>query len=156
MSQTLPEKKRETTPEPWPSTDLDTVIEGMRRFLDQTFTGFTRWPVVHYHDVWSPPVDLEETDDAYVLEAELPGVDRNDVDVELIGNELTIEGEVKEKERTGVLRRQTRRSGRFSYWITLPEPVEANGVDASLKDGILKVRVPKAERAQRRKIELKA
>jgi HSP20 family protein len=69
---------------------------------------------------------MEEVEDAYLLEAELPGVQREDVDVELVGNELTITGEVKERERTGVVRRRGRRgSGRFEYRITLPEQVKA-------------------------------
>ena len=57
--------------------------------------------------VWMPVTDIEETDDAWVIEAELPGVDRKDVNVELRDSELIISGEIKEKERKGVLRRQT-------------------------------------------------
>jgi len=154
MSQTLPEKKQTTVPETW--TDFDGMVEGMRRFLDTTFGSFARWPVVGQDGAWTPPVDVEETDGAYVLEADLPGVDRDDVTVELVGNELTIRGEVKETPHTGVVRRRTRRSGKFEYWITLPDSVDADHVDASLKDGVLKVTVPKAQQAQRRTIELKA
>jgi HSP20 family protein len=129
----------------------------MQRALDQAFPGLGRWAFLPYEqDVWSPPVDLEETDDAYLLEAELPGVEPDDVDVELGGSELTISGELKEKERTGVVRRRARRTGRFDYWITLPDQVDADKVEASLVGGVLKVRVPKSERARRRKIELKA
>ena len=63
---------------------------------------------------WSPfPVDLEETDDAYVVEIDLPGVSRRDVTLEVNGRELTVYGEVKERERDGFLRRETRRTGRF-------------------------------------------
>jgi hypothetical protein len=59
-----------------------------------------------------------------VLEAELPGVRQEDVDIELVGNELAISGELKEKERTGVVRRRTRRTGRFDYRVALPEQVD--------------------------------
>jgi HSP20 family protein len=157
MTDVLPEKKRESVPARWtPFEDLETVVDRMREMLDQTFSGFSRWPAARYADMWTPPVDIEETDDAYLLEAELPGVDRNDVDVELVGNELTITGEIKEKERKGVVRRQARRTGRFEYWVTLPRQVEPEDVDAALSDGILRVRMPKSERADRRKIELKA
>jgi HSP20 family protein len=100
--------------------------------------------------------NLEEKDDAYVLEAELPGVKREDVTIELVGNELVISGELKEQERTGVVRRRVRRTGRFEYRLSLPEQVDADKVDATLADGVLTVRVPKSERAQRRKIEIKA
>jgi HSP20 family protein len=90
-----------------------------------------------------------------MLEAELPGVKREDVDIELVGNELAITGEVKEKERTGAVRRRTRRTGRFDYRVTLPEQVEAEQIEASLAEGVLTVRVPKSERAQRKKIAVK-
>ncbi|HVM57284.1 MAG TPA: Hsp20/alpha crystallin family protein [Gaiellaceae bacterium] len=154
MSETLPEKKSETAPARWdPFLDLQSEMDRMQRILHETFAGFAgRLSAPHG---WSPPVDVEETDDAYVVEAELPGVRREDVDVELVGNELSIDGETTEKERDGVVRHNTRRTGRFEYRIGLPGPLDAEHVDASLKDGVLTVRVPKAVPAQRKKIELK-
>jgi HSP20 family protein len=155
MSQTLPERRRSATTERWePLSELDQMSERMRRFLDQTFGGFGWAPPLIERAAWSPPVDLEELDDAYVIEADLPGVKREDVDVELVGNELSIGGEVKEQERTGTVRRQTRRTGRFEYRLSLPSHVDPAKVEASLADGVLKVRVPKAEKAQRRRIEI--
>jgi HSP20 family protein len=158
MTQMLFDTKRETGREERGARarEMETVIDEMRRLLDQTFAGFTGWPAVRYADTWAPPVDVEETEESYIVEAELPGVQKEDVNVELVGNELTISGEVKEKKRTGVVRRSTRRSGRFAYWVTLPEPVDADHIDAQLQDGVLTVTVPKAERAQRRVVELKA
>ena len=138
------------------SRDFESVVDRMRRLLDETFAGFGTWSPVRNAGMWSPPVDIEETDDAYLLEAELPGVEPSDVDVELVGNELTITGEVKAKERNGVVRRSTRRTGRFDYRIALPGPLNADEVEASLTNGVLKVRVPKTAAAQRRKIELTA
>jgi HSP20 family protein len=125
----------------------------MRRMLEQTFGGF-EWPSLREAAGWSPLVDIEETDETYVVEAELPGVKREDVDIELVGNELTITGEVKERERKGALRRQARRTGRFDYRVSLPDKVDAKKIEASLADGVLTVRVPKSERAERRKIEI--
>ena len=58
------------------------------------------------------------------------------------------------KERKGVLRQRTRRTGRYEYRLLLSEQVDSDKIDADLKDGVLTVRVPKAERAQRRKIEV--
>ncbi len=81
---------------------------------------------------------------------------REDVDIELVGNELVISGELKERERTGIIRRRTRRTGRFDYRVTLPEQVAADAIEATLADGVLTVRVPKSERAQRRRIEIKS
>jgi len=105
---------------------------------------------------WSPFVDIEEQDDAYLLEAELPGVKRDDVNIEVVGNELSITGEIKEKERKGALRRRTRRTGRFEYRVRLPEQVDASKIDAGLDQGVLTIRVPKSERSQRQKIEIKS
>ena len=159
MSQLLPERRRASGTERWePLQELEQVTERMRRMLDETFgAGLGRWPSLFQETGgWSPFVDIEERDDAYVLEAELPGVKRDDVNIELVGNELAITGELKDKERSGVVRRRARRSGRFDYRVTLPEQVESEKIDASLRDGVLTVQVPKSERSQRKKISIKA
>jgi HSP20 family protein len=157
MSQLLPERRSGTATERWePLSELERVTERMRRTLDQTFGQFG-WPsFLTEQGGWSPLVDIEESDDVYVVEAELPGVKREDVNVELVGNELTITGEVKERERKGALRRQTRRTGRFEYRVSLPDQVDAGKIEANLAEGVLSVRVPKSERAQRRRIEIKS
>jgi HSP20 family protein len=156
MSQTLPERRASTASERWePQGELEQVTERMRRLLEQTFGGFSWTAPLIEKAGWSPLVDLEETDDAYVVEAELPGVRREDVNVELIGNELTITGEIKERERKGTVRRRTRHTGRFEYRVSLPSHVDAEKIEASLGDGVLTVRVPKSERAHRRRIEIK-
>jgi HSP20 family protein len=100
--------------------------------------------------VWTPPVDIEETDDAWLLEADLPGVKRDDVNVEMQGDELVIHGEIKERERTGIIRRRTRRVGEFEFRVRLPGDVEEGGIDAKLHGGVLTVRVPKAQARSRR------
>jgi HSP20 family protein len=156
MSQTLPERRRATTPERWePFSEFEQVSDRMRRLLEQTFGGFGLSTPTIEKGGWSPLVDLEEHDDAYVVEAELPGVKAENVNVELVGNELMITGEIKEKERKGTVRRQNRRTGRFDYRVSLPAHVDPEKVEAKLTDGVLEVRVPKSERAQRRRIEIK-
>lgn len=105
---------------------------------------------------WAPAVDIEETDDSWIVEAELPGVADDDVTVELSDTELTISGEVKQRERTGVLRRVTRRVGRFDYHVTLPGVNEREEVDVTLQRGLLTVTVRKLEAVKRRRIEVKA
>jgi HSP20 family protein len=103
---------------------------------------------------WVPAVDIEETEDAWIVEAELPGVKRHDVDIEVHENELQISGEIKERERTGILRRRTRRVGRFEYRVTLPTAIDQDSIEASLDDGVLTIRIPKPESARRHRIEI--
>jgi HSP20 family protein len=103
---------------------------------------------------WIPAVDVEEADDAWLFEAELPGVKRADMNVELRDNELAITGEIKEKERKGILRRRTRKVGEFEFRATLPGPADAEHVEANLEDGVLTVRVPKAQQARSHRVEI--
>ena len=135
------------------SFDLDQLTERMQRLLDQTFAGAIPAPG---GEMWSPSVDIEEDDDAYLLEAELPGVKKGDVSIDYAGGELTISGELKERERKGVLRRKMRRTGAFVYRVMLPEDVDPDGIEARLESGVLYVRAPKMQKAERRKIEIKA
>jgi HSP20 family protein len=105
---------------------------------------------------WIPLADIEETDDAWIVDLELPSVDRKDIDVELHDNELVVTGAIKEKERKGVIRRRTRRAGEFEYRVTLPGQADEKNIEANLHDGVLNVRVPKSDRARARRIEVKA
>jgi HSP20 family protein len=102
---------------------------------------------------WIPVVETEETDDAYVIRAELPGMKGDDVNIELSGNELRITGEVSEDKSGEALRR---RRGKFAYRTTVPTDADTSKIDAQLNDGILTVRLPKAKEAQTRKIEVKS
>lgn len=132
-----------------PFRELEQLQEHMDRLMQSTFgTG--------NGGTWMPMTDIEETDDAWVIEAELPGVDKKDVNVEMRDSELIISGEIKEKERKGVLRRQTRKTGEFEYRVTLPGESDAEHIDANLHDGVLTVRVPKSESAKPKQIEVKA
>jgi HSP20 family protein len=133
---------------------IEQVPDRMRRMLEQTLGNFAAPALLSEAATWTPFVDIEEQDEAYVIEAELPAVKREDVHVELLGNELAITGEIKERERIGVVRRKTRRVGRFDYRVTLPSHVDPEKIDAKLRDGVLTVRVPKSERAQRQRIEV--
>ncbi|MEA2383712.1 MAG: hypothetical protein QOH72_3683 [Solirubrobacteraceae bacterium] len=105
---------------------------------------------------WVPSVDVEESDDAWIVEAELPGVRREDVTVDVGDSALVISGEIKERERKGILRRRTRRTGRFEYRVTLPVRVDADAIEASLADGVLTVRVPKPEQSRPKRVEVQA
>jgi HSP20 family protein len=106
MSQLLPERSRTGSEGLSPLNELGQLNERMRRMLEQTFGGMLDEPAG-----WIPAVDIEELEDAYVVEAEVPGVKRDDVNLEVSGNELTISGEIKIREREGIIRRRTRRVG---------------------------------------------
>lgn len=133
-----------------PFRELDDFRERMSRMLEQTFGA------VSERGSWSPLVDVEETEDAFVFEADVPGVRRDDLSVEVDGNELRITGEIKERQREGVVRRQARMTGRFEYRSTLPRDVDPDRIEATLADGVLTVRVPKSERTQPRRIDIRA
>jgi HSP20 family protein len=105
---------------------------------------------------WSPLADVSETDDAYLIEADLPGVRQDQISVEVSGGDLVISGEISRRGRAGVLRRSTRRQGRFEYRTMLPADADPDQVSASLADGVLTVRVAKAETARPRRIEITA
>jgi HSP20 family protein len=107
---------------------------------------------------FSPAVDVREENDAVVVEAELPGMKAEDVNVSLEGNLLTISGERKfehEKEEEGY-RRIERSYGSFSRSFTLPDTVELERCEADMKGGVLKIRFPKSEKAQPRRIDVKS
>jgi HSP20 family protein len=103
-----------------------------------------------------PRFDIEETEDAWIVEADLPGVRRKDMDVEVRDGELLITGEIKERERKGILRRRTRRTGKFEVRVALPGDVDPDRVDADLDHGVLNVKIPKPERTKPRKVEVNA
>lgn len=129
-----------------PFQEIDQLYDRVNRLFDSSSTDAT--------ERWVPLGDVEETDDAYVVDVELPGVDRDDIDIEVNGREVTVMGEIKEKERTGILRRRTRRVGEFQYAVTLPGDIDADNVSARLDNGVLTVRVPKSQRAKPRRVSI--
>jgi HSP20 family protein len=104
---------------------------------------------------WRTPADIEETDDAVIVELELPGVRSDDVNVELRGNHLLVSGEIREREHRGILRRQTRNVGRFEHVVLLPCDINPEKVDASLSDGVMTIRMAKADTEKGRHIPVK-
>jgi HSP20 family protein len=106
---------------------------------------------------WLPTIDLYEDRDHLVLKAELPGMKKEDIDISLHGEVLTLSGERKEEETFDKAEtyRAERFLGRFQRTLTLPVRVDASKVQASYKDGILTVTLPKAEEAKPKQIEVK-
>ena len=105
-----------------------------------------------------PTMNLWEEDDALFLEAELPGLELQDLELFVTGhNQFTIKGERKVPEvGKAVQHRQERGFGRFTRTLTLPFAVNDEAIEARFENGVLKVRLPKHEAAKPRKIEIKA
>jgi HSP20 family protein len=106
---------------------------------------------------WAPLVDIVEDDKQYLIKAELPEVTKADVKVTVQDDVLTITGErTFEKEANGKKYHRVERAyGRFGRSFTVPEDADGNGVVAEYKDGVLKIHLPKSEKAKPKAIEVK-
>ena len=107
---------------------------------------------------WTPAMDLLETEDEFVLRADLPGLSESDVNIELEDNVLTVSGERKtehEDKREGFYRME-RAYGSFSRSLTLPKGIDPEAVTAGFDRGVLEVRVPKPEQRKPRRINISA
>lgn len=106
---------------------------------------------------WSPLVDITEDEKEYVIKAEVPEIKKEDIKLTVQDNVLTISGERKsEKEEKGKKYHRVERTyGSFMRSFTLPEDADGNKVAAEYKDGMLNVRLPKAEKAKPKSIEVK-
>lgn len=134
------------------------IPEWMRQFMDRP-----RWLGEPFPDDeffsqdWMPAVDVKEDGKAYLIKADIPGVAAKDVEVTLENGVLTIRGERKSehKEERDNYHRIERFSGSFSRRFTLPDAADGDGVEAEMKNGVLKLRIPKQEKAVSRRIEIK-
>ena len=106
--------------------------------------------------VFAPAVDVYETDKELVVKAEIPGVKKEDIEVAIRDNALHIRGEkkVEKEEKTETYHRMERVYGKFERVIALPMDVKVEEAKAEFKDGVLEIRIPKAETAKERKIEI--
>jgi HSP20 family protein len=145
-----------------PSWDPFRELEEMRnRFFAELGRGrpiFRTEPAVRLTSTeWMPPVDIEEDDREYLLKAELPGMKKEDVKLQVEGGTLSISGERKEEkeEKDKKHHRVERSYGAFMRSFALPEVVLSEKVSAEFKDGILTVHVPKDEKAKPKAIEVK-
>jgi len=104
-----------------------------------------------------PALNLWEDTDALYAEAEVPGLSMDDLEVSVMGNELSIRGERKDQPAEGVsYHRRERGVGGFSRVVRLPGDIDAGKVQANLRDGVLTITLPKAEATKPRKIQVRA
>jgi HSP20 family protein len=132
-----------------PFRDVDTAFDHMVRNVLRDHGAGGPWP-----GAFVPAVDIEETDDAFIVEVELPGVRRDDITIEAGPGELHITGEVVDRERTGVMRHRTRRTGRFSYRVSLPAGTDPTAITATYQDGVLTITVPRSESGRPHRVDI--
>jgi HSP20 family protein len=148
---------------PAPREDYFDPLVTFRREVDRIFDQFFDATPLRSGNGWqgvTPAVDVDETDKEMFVTAELPGVTDKDVEVNLAGDVLTIQGQKKteKEEKEGGSTYTERRFGAFTRSLRLPFEVKDGAVDATFKDGVLTVRLPKPADLQNsvRKIEVKA
>ncbi len=126
-------------------------LEAMRERLDRLFSEVTRWRGEAELEI---PIDLQETDDAIIVRASVPGVKPENLSVEIRQGVLSIRAETTEEreETRGRWHIRERRVGSAFRAITLPVPVREDEAQATYEHGVLEIRIPKAEAAERRKI----
>ena len=124
--------------------------------MNRLFEGFFEdMPAQRPYGAAYPALNTWEDGDSAYVEAELPGLTMDDVEVLVLGNELTINGERKIAGRDGArYHRRERGQGRFSRSLALPWEIDADKVEARLHDGVLTVRLPKAESAKPKKVKV--
>ncbi len=139
-----------------PAAELNTIQSEMNRLFNSLFDTPTRGTTGEATRRWIPAMDLVETDDHYVLHADLPGLSEQDISIELESGVLTISGERKaaHTDTKGGYRRIERSYGSFARSLTLPDGVNADAVQASFDKGVLEVRIPKPEQIKPRKVTI--
>src|SRR5215204_4494859 len=139
-----------------PFRDLRTLQEEVNRLFSTNLTrGFGEEGIGR--GAWSPSVDIYENKDHIVLEAELPGMNREDFDLTVENNVITLRGErrFEKKEDTDNYHRVERAYGSFTRSFTLPNTVSGEGASADYRNGVLRVTLPKREETKARRIEVK-
>lgn len=156
MAQELKRQEQPTLRRWFDDTPLATLRQEMDDLFENFFSGRSLPAVTRE---LAPSLDVAETEDAVEITTDLPGFKPEEVNIEMGDGYVTISGEhaeeSKEEGPDKKYHRVERRRGSFSRSVWLPCAVKDENVDAELKDGILKLRLPKAEEAKRRKITVK-
>jgi len=139
-----------------PFRDLLTLQDRMDRLFEESLSRNRVFEQSLTSGLWSPAVDIYETEKEIILKAELPGLKKEDVSIEVTGNSLTLSGERSfEKDvREENYHRIERSYGSFSRTFSLSSTVDQDNVAAKFIDGILEIHIPKAEKSTARVIEI--
>lgn len=140
-----------------PFRDLLTLQDRMDRLFQDSMTRNRGYEESLAPGFWSPPVDIYETDEAVILKAELAGLNKSDVTIEVKDSTLVLRGERKfEKDiKEENYHRIERSYGAFSRTFALPQTVDHSKVTATFKDGLLEITIPKIRDARPKQIEIK-
>jgi HSP20 family protein len=140
-----------------PVRELNSLQQEMNRLFSSFFDTPTTTNGGSYARRWIPAMDLVETDEEYVLTADLPGLGQDDINLEFEDNVLTVSGERKSEhsERKEGYYRVERASGSFSRSLTLPEGVDPEVGKATFDKGVLEVRIPKPEQRKPKKVAIR-
>jgi HSP20 family protein len=139
-----------------PMRNLQSFQDEMNRMFNQFFRGGNGGEASWGHYTWTPPVDIYETDDALVFQAELPGVSKEEVSLEIHQNTLILRGERKHTAEVPADRyhRTERAYGPFHRSFVLPAMVDQEHVQATYHDGVLELRLPKSAAARPKRIAI--
>jgi len=137
-----------------PLRDLLTMNDRLNRVFDEALGQSTG---ALESGQWAPAVDLREEENQFVLQADMPGMKKEDMDIHVENSVLTIQGErrFEAEDRKDNYHRIERAYGKFVRSFTLPTRVKADAITASYRDGILEVVIPKAEESKPKKIAIK-
>jgi HSP20 family protein len=134
---------------PDPLKQMLDLQERLNRLFDETLGRERLFDPPAAHGSWVPTADVVETAEEYIVEVELPGVEREDFTLHVHGDEILVRGERRPRghARPEAFHRVERRHGPFARAVRLPEPVDGERITAELADGVLRVAVPKARTA---------
>ncbi|XVQ08138.1 Hsp20/alpha crystallin family protein [Spirillospora sp. CA-255316] len=135
-----------------PARQFEELHDQMGQLLNLAF-GLPAGAQAQVEGPWIPAADVAESEEAYIVDIDVPGVRREDLDIQLNDRELSVAGEIVEKERAK-LRRRTRKVGRFEFRGMLPGDVDVDKVEAKLEHGVLTLTLPKAQAARPKHIEV--
>jgi len=128
------------------------------RFIDRVFgTPFFNMPMTPVESVWVPALDYSETEKAYVCRLEVPGIPKENLDLNLNGQVLTVSGhrDIQREHETEAFYVQERQVGRFVRSIRLPGPVAEVRIEATVNDGVMTITLPKLEVTPKSRITIK-
>lgn len=152
MALPVTRRRERMIPTQWnPFSEFEELYDRMGRLLEGAFGE----PSTTGTMMWTPLADVFESEDSYIVEVEVPGLAKDDIDIQVSGSELVISGRIEQPEKEGVrTHRRMRRHGEFEYRTLLPGDINAEAVQARLDNGVLTVTAPKSDQGKPRRVAI--